>query len=75
VALLRAVQLDPVVLLLDEPTAALDREAVAAVERLVGDWFDESPNDRALIWVSHDSGQAQRMTDRQVRMQRGELAA
>ena len=32
VALLRAIQLDPAVLLLDEPTASLDREAARAVE-------------------------------------------
>src|SRR5205807_6803377 len=37
-ALVRALQLDPDVLLLDEPTAALDGTAARAVERLLEHW-------------------------------------
>ncbi|MGB7346282.1 MAG: ATP-binding cassette domain-containing protein [Pirellulaceae bacterium] len=63
VALLRAIQLDPVVLLLDEPTASLDRETVANFERLVDSWFGEK-SVRALVWISHDDQQRERMTNR-----------
>ena len=42
-ALLRAIQLELAVLLLDEPTAALDTMATAAVETLVETWLNESP--------------------------------
>jgi len=73
VALLRAVQLDPAVLLLDEPTAALDPAAAEAVERLVAAWFDEAPDQRAMIWVSHDAAQAERMADRVVWIERGRI--
>jgi putative ABC transport system ATP-binding protein len=61
VALMRALQLEPCVLLLDEPTAALDPATAAAVEQLVDRWVAELPDRRALVWVSHDSGQAARM--------------
>ena len=101
-ALLRALALDPQVLLLDEPTASLDAAAARAVESLLVAWVagrdvrpDEgaarppykepngmplreprgsptsAPDDelcppettvsRALVWVTHDSGQAVRV--------------
>ena len=39
VGLLRALQLDPAVLLLDEPTASLDQATAEAVEGLLDDWL------------------------------------
>jgi putative ABC transport system ATP-binding protein len=74
-AFLRAIQLDPLVLLLDEPTAALDREAASALERLVESWFRAGEGDRALVWVSHDHDQARRMTGRVIRLSAGRMAA
>ncbi len=74
-AFLRAIQLEPSVLLLDEPTAALDREAVTAIERLVEAWFRARPGERCLIWVSHDPEQAGRMTTRVLRLSAGRMAA
>lgn len=74
-AFLRAIQLEPSVLLLDEPTAALDREAVSAIERLVEAWFGARPGERGLIWVSHDPEQAGRMTTQVVRLSAGRMAA
>lgn len=69
-ALVRALQLNPQVLLLDEPTAALDPESARQVEALVDAWFDGG---RALIWVSHDPAQAQRVSNRQLEMKAGSL--
>ena len=47
VALLRAIQLDPAMLLLDEPTAALDADSGRAVEQLVETWHGEQRDSRA----------------------------
>jgi putative ABC transport system ATP-binding protein len=73
VAILRAVQLDPSVLLLDEPTASLDETTVLAIEGLVRRWLDASPAKRAFIWVSHNSQQAARIASRRLTMYGGEL--
>jgi putative ABC transport system ATP-binding protein len=73
-ALVRALELDPVVLLLDEPTAALDPPTAATVERLIAGWLDEDPA-RAMVWVSHNAEQAQRVGRTAVRMVAGRLMA
>ena len=67
VALFRAVQLEPTILLLDEPTASLDPNTGEAVERMIEKWLAEK-RPRALVWVSHDPEQTQRMTTRQIRL-------
>jgi putative ABC transport system ATP-binding protein len=73
VALLRALQLDPTVLLLDEPTASLDGESVRAIEGLLGRWYTEGAGKRAYLWVTHDSGQADRVADHILCMQAGRV--
>jgi len=73
VALLRALQLDPTVLSLDEPTAALDPATTKAAEEMLGDWLDESPQPRAIIWVTHDAEQAARVAPRRFHMDAGRL--
>ncbi|MGD8526327.1 MAG: ATP-binding cassette domain-containing protein [Thioalkalispiraceae bacterium] len=60
-ALLRLLCLQPKVLLLDEPTASLDQENVAAVEALIRDYLQQGG---AVIWVSHDPQQVQRVATR-----------
>ncbi len=72
-ALVRALQLAPAVLLLDEPTAALDRQTTEAVEALLHDWINDSNEPRAWIWVSHEPEQTRRVADRVLRMQFGRL--
>jgi putative ABC transport system ATP-binding protein len=71
VALIRALQLDPAVLLLDEPTASLDEGSTRTIEGLVERWLDEAPAERALVWVSHDRDQARRIATRTLSMQAG----
>ena len=71
-ALLRAIQLEPRALLLDEPTAALDAGATAAVERLVNQWTEQSPG-TAFVWITHDAEQAKRMCQSIYQMNAGEL--
>lgn len=74
VSLIRTLQLDPDVLLLDEPTAALDPASSRDVEALINAWFD-SANAHAYIWVSHDHEQAQRMSSIHLHMDAGVLTA
>jgi len=73
VALVRALLLAPQVLLLDEPTSALDPQSVAAVEALVMNWLDESPEARAFLWITHDHAQARRISTRTLTMDQGTL--
>ncbi len=73
VALLRAMQLDPEALLLDEPTAALDLESVALFERLLEQWWAQGDGERALVWVSHSPEQVARVADRTLSIRNGRL--
>ena len=52
VALARALQLEPQVLLLDEVTAALDHQLARLTEDYVVAW--SASGERALLWVGHD---------------------
>ncbi len=63
VAMLRALLTAPDVLLLDEPTASLDAGTVAAMETLIANWLQQSP-ERACVWTSHDRLQLERTSDR-----------
>jgi putative ABC transport system ATP-binding protein len=68
VMLARALALEPEVLLLDEPTAALDDAAKAAVEAALS-----SLSDISLVLVTHDRAQAERLADQVVRLEAGEV--
>jgi putative ABC transport system ATP-binding protein len=70
VSLVRALQLEPTILLLDEPTASLDSTTSQAVERTLETWLAQESG-RALVWVSHDLEQTERMTTRQIRLRGG----
>jgi len=70
-ALLRLLAGQPRVLLLDEPTAALDPRSTRAVERLVSDY--RTRHQAAVLWVSHDIGQARRIASRYFSIDDGHL--
>lgn len=72
VALLRALQLEPQVLLLDEPTAALDSKSTSCVEAIVQSYLKESPGTRASIWVTHDLDQVPLIADWQLSLHAGQ---
>lgn len=74
VSLIRTLQLNPEVLLVDEPTAALDPTSSRDVEALIEAWF-AGDRSRASIWVSHDLDQARRMSDIRLQMHAGVLSA
>ncbi len=61
-ALLRSLSTEPRVLLLDEPTASLDRESALRMESLVRRWVRASAT--AVLWVCHDRNQRARIADR-----------
>jgi putative ABC transport system ATP-binding protein len=68
VMLARALALEPDVLLLDEPTAALDEDAKGAVEEALAGLAGIS-----MIVVTHDRGQAERLARRIVRISEGRV--
>jgi len=66
-ALVRALLLDPEVLLLDEPTSTLDADAAEAVRQLVRAEISLRP--AAALVVTHDTGHADRWCDRVLDLQ------
>lgn len=62
-ALVRALLLQPRVLLLDEPSSALDAESVEAMEAVIR---DETRSGLAALIVTHDAAQAARWADREI---------
>jgi putative ABC transport system ATP-binding protein len=71
-ALMRALLKQPKVLLLDEPTAALDQASVGLAETLLQEFHGAGG---ALVLVTHDPAQAQRLGTQHFRMAAGRLEA
>ena len=72
-SLLRLLSNRPRVLLLDEPTANLDPDNTGRVETLINQY--RTQYGAAVIWVSHDRVQAERVADRQFELVGGQLQA
>lgn len=60
-ALLRGLSYQPIVLLLDEITANLDKVATLKVEAVVKDYCQT--HSAAMLWISHDEAQKNRLAD------------
>lgn len=70
-AIVRCLALEPDVVLLDEPTAALDGEATKWVETLLRQQLKRGT---AILIVTHDPKQAQRIASRVAIMEAGKLS-
>ncbi len=68
-ALARMLANRPRVLLLDEPTANLDRGNTETVEKIVLEYLDSQQ--AAALWVSHDPAQLERVAHRRAQMRQG----
>jgi putative ABC transport system ATP-binding protein len=72
VMLARALALEPEVLLLDEPTSALDETARDGVERTLAELARSGV---AMVLVTHDRGQAERVASAVIRLRAGRVEA
>lgn len=76
--LARALATEPDVLLADEVTSALDEDATGVLEdlaqRLVAPEA-QGGRDLSMLWVSHDPAQVQRIADRSIRIDAGQVTA
>ena len=69
--LLRLLQNQPEVVLLDEPTANLDRHNTELFENFVKNYLNNRP--ACAIWVSHDTTQLQQLCQRKFEIKNGVL--
>jgi tungstate transport system ATP-binding protein len=70
-ALVRALAVGPDILFLDEPTSSLDPASTLAIERLVA---QAARRGTKIVLVTHDLGQARRLSDEVVFLHRGRVA-
>ena len=59
-ALLRAIQYQPEVLLLDEPTANLDKNNTLIIEEFISQYCKKN---KAVLWISHNEKQIKRIAN------------
>jgi len=65
----RAIAIEPEVILFDEPTSALDPVATGKIEQLI----EELAEDYTIVIVTHNIGQAARISDYAIFMFQGEI--
>jgi ABC-type iron transport system FetAB ATPase subunit len=70
-ALLRSLQNQPTVLLLDEPSSGLDAYHTGLMENFIDNYG--RVNESAIVWVSHDPEQLKRVADKILRMEQNGL--
>ena len=70
-ALLRLLLNKPSVLLLDEPTANLDKHNTLLFEKIIEDYMQQ--HSACVIWVSHDMHQLERVSSMQYKIENGQL--
>jgi len=70
IALARAFLLDPNVLFLDEPTANLDPNSAAIIEKAI---IGKKSSQRIIVMATHNLNQARRMADEIVHIHDGEI--
>src|SRR6202000_128976 len=70
VAIARALAMDPIAMLFDEPTSALDPEMISEVLDVMVDLAREG---MAMMVVTHEMGFANKVADRVIFMDRGEI--
>ena len=70
-SLLRALECKPTVLLLDEPTASLDKDNTQKLEAFIQHYLKE--NKASALWISHDPEQLNRVASKQLTMNDGLL--
>ncbi|MCL2569442.1 MAG: amino acid ABC transporter ATP-binding protein [Oscillospiraceae bacterium] len=68
VAIVRALAMEPIVMLFDEPTSALDPEMVGEVLDLIGDLANEG---MTMVMVTHEMGFAKKVGNRVLFMDEG----
>lgn len=71
VALARSLAPNPKFLMLDEPFSALDKDLKESLYEEISEVF--SRKNSTILLVTHDNSEAEVMTDRQIKMEQGQL--